>query len=121
MDLIIHSVANATPNRCLKSTPSLTHTAQSLLMTRGTHLVSKYLLGGLISTICTKTMFILTIWISILENQTVSPTTAKTPEPNLKPRGHKPNIQRSRIHHLRNRLPHLNVPPQTPDLPSHSH
>ena len=33
MDPIIHSVANATPNRCLKSTPSLTHTAHFLLMT----------------------------------------------------------------------------------------
>ena len=33
MDPIIHSVANATPNRSLKSTPSLTHTAHFLLMT----------------------------------------------------------------------------------------
>jgi len=89
MDPIIYSVANATPNHSLKSTPSRIRIFHFLLILGGTFLVSNYLLGGLISTTCTKTMFILTIWISILDNQTqtleVSPTTTKTSEPNFKP------------------------------------
>ena len=120
MDPVIHSVANATLNHRLKSTPSFILITDFPLMQCGTHLVSKHLLVSLISTIFTKRTFILTICISILENQTqsleVSTTTARTSEPNLIPRVHNPSISCPRIPHLRNRLLRLIVSPQAPEL-----
>jgi hypothetical protein len=134
MDPTIHSVANATPNYRLKSTPSLIHTTARFLFTaRGAHLVSKCLPDTLISTICTNVMFILTIWTTLLENQThtlpVFLTRGRMPPPQRisKPRGRKSivslprpqNVECRRNLRARSTISLRPAPRLTP--PPHSH
>ena len=79
MDPVIHSVANATPEHRLKSTPSFIRITDFPFMQWGAHFVSKYLLGNLISIIFTKRAFILATWISILDTTRQDTSSAKSP------------------------------------------